>query len=156
MFFPDFVLLHCFILCRTRDSNCSGSLDLIFVSCGSFCSFVLFYIVFALLFSYSERPSAHKIRSILRTLCVPLLLSIKYGSQICTKICYFSQFQYNHSKHVTPVKSVAGQVRISLFFPQQILETNGKIEKKNDKNSMKLHFPGNLLLNTPDTRICFS
>ena len=117
-----------------------------------------FYIVFVLLFIYSERPSAHKIPSILRTLCASLLLSINMGHKYVQKYVILTNFQYKHSTHVTPVKSVVGQVRITLFFPIQILETNGNIEKekKMTKYCTKLHFPRNLPLNTPDTRICFS
>jgi hypothetical protein len=56
------------------------------VSC-SFSSFFFLFIVFALLFTYSERPSAHKIPSILRTLCASLLLSINMGHKyVCRKV----------------------------------------------------------------------
>ena len=66
-----------------------------------------FYIVFALLFSYSERPSAHKIPSILRT-------------QIYAKICYFNQFpiqaqQTCHSREVS-----GGRGMHIPIFPRQI------------------------------------
>ena len=73
-----------------------------------------FYIVFALLFTYSERPSAHKIPSILRTLCASLLLSINMGHKYVQKYVILTNFQYKHSTYVTPV----------------ILETNGEIGKK--------------------------
>ena len=116
MSFPDFFLLYCFIQSGTRDSNCYGARNLISVSCGSFCSF-MFCAVFALLLSYSQRPSAHKIRTIMCTLCAPLFLSINRRHKYVQKYVILTNFQYKHSKHATPVKSVAGQIRISLYFP---------------------------------------
>ena len=86
--------------------------------------------MFALLFSYSGRPSAHKIPSILRT-------------QICTKICYFNQFPIQ-AQQTCHSREVSGRSGSNIpIFPDKFLETNGKIENKNmTENSMKLHFPG--------------
>ena len=100
---PEHVILHplwcpfqissfCMILCKTRDYNCSGALDLIFVSCGSFCSFVLFSIVFALFQS-----------DLLLTKSV-LFCVHKYVQ----KYVILTNFHYKHSTYVTPVKSVVG------------------------------------------------
>ena len=73
--------------------------------------------MFVLLFSYSERPSAHKVRSILRT-------------QIYAKICYFNQFSIQ-TQHICHSREVSGRVSSNNpIFPPTNLETNEKIEKK--------------------------
>lgn len=117
MSLPYFVFLYCFSYTGTRDSNCSGALDFISVFCGSFCSIVLFYIVFAMYLWYSGRPSAHKIWTSMGTLCASLFLSINRSNKYVLKYVILIYCQYTQQTcHYLEVSDRSSS-NIPIFVP---------------------------------------